>query len=42
LNATDRSWLASALVAWFSLLVIALLTVPVLSWAFDRFNVSRY
>lgn len=42
LNATDRSWLAFALVAWFSLLVIALLTVPVLSWAFDRFNVSRY
>jgi hypothetical protein len=41
LNATDRSWLAFALVAWFSLLVIALLTVPVLSWAFKRFNVSR-
>ena len=41
LNATERSWSAFALVAWFSLLVIALLTVPVLSWAFARFNVSR-
>ena len=42
LKATERSWLAFAVVAWFSLLVIALLTVPVLSWAFKRFNVSRY
>ena len=41
LNATDRSWLAFTVVAWLVLSLIALLTVPVLSLAFDRFNVSR-
>ena len=41
LNATDRSWLAFALVAWLALVLIALLIVPALSWAYDRFNVSR-
>ena len=41
LNATDRSWPAFVLVAWFALALIALLLVPVLSWAFKRFDVSR-
>ena len=41
LNATDRSWLAFAVVAWLALVLIALLTVPMLSRAYDRFDVSR-
>ncbi len=41
LDATDRSWPAFAVVAWCSLVLLALLLLPVLSWAFDHFDVSR-
>jgi hypothetical protein len=41
LNATQRSWLAFAVVAWLALVLIALLMVPALSRAYDRFDVSR-
>lgn len=41
LDMTERSWPASAGVAWLSLTLIALLMLPLLSWAFDRFDISR-
>lgn len=33
-------WPAMMIVAWFALTLIALLTIPLLSWAFKRFDVS--
>lgn len=41
LDATERSWPAAALVTWCSLVLMALLVLPVLSRAFERFDVSR-
>ncbi|MEN8204554.1 MAG: putative ABC exporter domain-containing protein [Pseudomonadota bacterium] len=41
LNAAGRSWPAFAGVAWTSLVLIALLMLPLLSWAFCRFDISR-
>ena len=41
LDMTERSWPAFAGVAWFSLALMALLMLPLLSWAFERFDVSR-
>lgn len=41
LEATNRSWIAFAAVAWCSLVLIALALLPVMSWAYDRFDVSR-
>ena len=41
LDLTERSWPAVAGVAWFSLSLIALLMLPLLSWAFNRFDISR-
>jgi hypothetical protein len=35
-------WPAFVVVAWFALTLIALLTLPLLSWAFTRFDVSRW
>jgi hypothetical protein len=41
LQATNRSWPAFAIVTWCSLALLALLMLPVLSWAFERFDISR-
>ena len=41
LGMTERSWPAFAGVAWLSLALMALLMLPLLSWAFARFDVSR-
>jgi len=41
LEMTERSWPAFAGVAWLSLALMALLMLPLLSWAFARFDVSR-
>ena len=41
LAVTERSWPAFAGVAWLSLALMALLMLPLLSWAFARFDVSR-
>ena len=41
LDLTERSWPAVAGVAWLSLALIALLMLPLLSWAFNRFDISR-
>jgi len=41
LDMTERSWPASVSVAWLSLTLIALLMLPLLGWAFDRFDISR-
>jgi hypothetical protein len=41
LDITERSWLAFAGVAWLSLALMALLMLPLLSWAFERFDISR-
>jgi hypothetical protein len=35
-------WPAFVVTAWFSLTLIALMTLPLLSWAFNRFDVSRW
>lgn len=40
-NAMHWPWPAFAVVAWLSLTLIALITLPLLSWAFNRFDVSR-
>jgi hypothetical protein len=37
----DRSWLTFAGVAWLSLVLIALLMLPLLGSRFDRFDISR-
>ena len=41
LAVTERSWLAFAGVAWLALVLMALLMLPLLSWAFARFDISR-
>jgi hypothetical protein len=41
LDVTNRSWTAFAIVAWCSLVLIVLALLPVLSWAYDRFDVSH-
>ena len=41
LAVTERSWPAFAGVAWLSLVLMALLMLPLLSWAFARFDISR-
>ncbi len=41
LKATGWPWPVFVVAAWFSLALIALLTLPLLSWAFGRFDVSR-
>jgi len=41
LDVTNRSWTAFAIVAWCSLVLIVLALLPVLSWAYNRFDVSR-
>lgn len=35
------SWLAFGVLAWLTLSLIALLVLPLLSWSFNRFDVSR-
>ncbi|MGR8981841.1 MAG: putative ABC exporter domain-containing protein [Gammaproteobacteria bacterium] len=39
-NIMGWPWQAFVAVAWLSLTLIALMTLPLLSWAFDRFDVS--
>lgn len=41
LNAMGWPWPAFVIVAWLSLMLIALLMLPLLSWAFNRFDISR-
>jgi hypothetical protein len=41
-NAMGLPWPAFVVVGWFSLTLIALMTLPLLSWAFNRFDVSRW
>lgn len=41
-NAKGLPWSAFVVVAWFSLTLIALMTLPLLSWTFNRFDVSRW
>lgn len=40
-TATGFSWPTFLVVAWFSLSLLASMTLPLLSWAFNRFDVSR-
>lgn len=40
-KATGLSWPAFAAAGWFSLALIAALMLPLLGWAFNRFDVSR-
>ena len=42
MNATGLPWPAFVVVAWISLTLLALMTLPLLSWAFNRFDVSRW
>ncbi|MFZ2168613.1 MAG: hypothetical protein WAW61_03140, partial [Methylococcaceae bacterium] len=42
MNATGLRWPVFIAVAWFSLTLIALMMLPLLSWAFKRFDVSRW
>jgi len=41
LDATESSWTAFAIVTWCTLALLAILMLPLLSRAFDRFDVSR-
>jgi len=41
-TATDLSWTAFVIVAWIFLALLASMTLPFLSWAFNRFVVSRW
>ncbi len=41
LKATGWPWPVFVVAAWFSLALIAFLTLPLLSWAFGRFDVCR-
>jgi hypothetical protein len=40
-NAMGWRWPGIVAVAWFVLTLMALMPLPVLSWAFNRFDVSR-
>ncbi len=42
MNAIGLPWPAFVVVAWFSLTLIAFMTLPLLSWAFNRFDISRW
>jgi hypothetical protein len=41
-NAMGLPWHTFVVVAWLSLTLIALMTLPLLSWAYNRFDVSRW
>jgi hypothetical protein len=40
-NAMGLPWYAFMVMAWLSLTLIALMTLPLLGWAYNRFDVSR-